>query len=160
MHSERIAAGRKTIDQLAAAGGRPVIAVGTTSARTIESLYWAGADLALHGTGRQPSAGQWTPYGPGSPGHVPATEALGALLAYMDRYRQDEISFDTSLMIAPGYRFRLLSGLITNFHMPRSTLLLLVAALTGPGWLNAYEHALAGGYRFLSYGDACLFLTD
>lgn len=158
MHSERIAVGRKVIEQLLAAGDRPVIAIGTTSARTIESLYWAGARMAAYGEDRQPSAGQWTPYGPDSPGHVPASEALGALITHMERHKLDEISFDTSLMIAPGYRFRLLSGLFTNFHMPRSTLLLLVAALVGDDWRKVYEHALAGEYRFLSYGDACLFL--
>ena len=133
----------------------PVIAVGTTSLRTLESLYWLGAALA-HDPAAPLEVSQWQPYAEG-PAVAPAA-ALQALLDYLERTGSAAVEASTRLLIAPGYRFQLVQGLITNFHQPESTLLLLVAALLGPGWRRVYDHALAHGYRFLSYGDSSLLL--
>ena len=158
MHAEPIIVRAGLLRQLLAQRPRPVIAVGTTSLRTLESLYWLGAALAQN-PGAAPAelrVSQWQPYAPG-----PATSpeaALTALLAHLERRGTDTVEAHTRLLIAPGYRFRLIDGLITNFHQPESTLLLLVAALLGPGWRTVYDHALAHGYRFLSYGDSSLLL--
>ena len=158
MHRERIVADIKTVQSILDHTGKPVIAVGTTSARTIESLYWMGCGI-LSGSIAPFSVGQWAPYAPGLdlPG---VSESPLALLAFMKNNRMNEISGETRLLIMPGYRFRIVTGLITNFHMPKSTLLLLVAALIGDGWRDAYDFALKSGFRFLSYGDGCLFLKD
>jgi S-adenosylmethionine:tRNA ribosyltransferase-isomerase len=130
------------------------IAVGTTSLRTLESLYWMGVRLL-----REPQAGlglpsQWYPYD--QPSDVPVQEALGALHDYLRRNGRDRLFAQTQLLIAPGYRVRMVSGLITNFHQPQSTLLLLVAACIGDDWRRVYRHALDSDYRFLSYGDSSL----
>ena len=125
-----------------------------TAVRTIESLYWFGADRVLGFAAHQLAVEQWRPYAGGP--EVPVVQALQAVLDLMDREAVDEVAGTTRLLIAPGYRFRLCSGLVTNFHQPRSTLLLLVAALIGPAWRDVYDHALQNGYRFLSYGDGSL----
>ena len=156
MHVERIQVSAAVIGQLLCNTDRPVVAVGTTSARTLESLYWLGVHL-VRMPGSHPSVGQWDPYHHPDDKEISREEALGALLSYLQHSGADGFSGETRLMIVPGYRFRILSGLVTNFHMPRSTLLLLVAALAGERWREAYEYALEHGFRFLSYGDACLF---
>ncbi len=162
MHAEPIIVQASLLRQLLAHRSRPVIAVGTTSLRTLESLYWLGAALA-----RQPAAPgtdlrveQWQPYAALPPGEAEITPeaALQALLDYLDASGSAAIEASTQLLIAPGYRFRLVRGLITNFHQPESTLLLLIAALLGLGWRTVYEHAILHGYRFLSYGDSSLLL--
>lgn len=158
MHSEPLIVQASLLRQLLAHRPRPVVAVGTTSLRTLESLYWLGTAL-LQNPGAAPTelaVSQWQPYAEG-PAPTPS-EALQALLAYLDATGSAAIEARTRLLIAPGYRFRLVQGLITNFHQPESTLLLLVAALLGPGWRAVYDHALAHGYRFLSYGDSSLLL--
>lgn len=132
-----------------------MIAVGTTSVRTLESLYHAGCLIASgcwHG-----EVPQWYPY-EGSHPDLPTAEALSALLEFLDREGLSTFVADTRIIIAPGYRYRMVKGMVTNFHQPRSTLLLLVSAFMGDEWRSVYEHALDAGYRFLSYGDACLFL--
>ena len=103
---------------------------------------------------------QWQPYAALPPGEVEVAPeaALQALLAHLEAAGSAAIEANTQLLIAPGYRFRLVQGLITNFHQPESTLLLLVAALLGPGWRAVYNHALGHDYRFLSYGDSSLLL--
>ncbi len=135
---------------------RTVIAVGTTSARTLESLYWIGAQLAAGG---QPdfegiAVQQWLPYEEEHSTGVLA--ALQALEQYMTAQDTKRLVTRTRIIIAPGYRFRVISALVTNFHQPQSTLLLLVAALIGPAWRKVYDYALQEQYRFLSYGDGCL----
>jgi S-adenosylmethionine:tRNA ribosyltransferase-isomerase len=135
----------------------PVIAVGTTSLRSIESLYWLGRKLVL---GREVDlAGiaveQWDPYETDGP-DVSVTEALQAVLSLMRSRGPGRLVTRTRILIAPGYQFRIARGLVTNFHQPQSTLLLLVAALIGPYWRNVYNYALAHDFRFLSYGDGCL----
>ena len=154
MHSEFIAVSRDFIAELAdTVGRRPVVAVGTTSVRTLESLYHIGC-LMHEGrwTGEVP---QWSPY----EGHaeLTAAEALRAIVNHLDAQAESVLVGRTRIIIAPGYTYRIVDGLITNFHQPRSTLLLLVSAFIGDTWRTLYDHALGAGYRFLSYGDACYF---
>ncbi len=158
MHSERISVTAETIRQILANRDRHLTAVGTTAARTLESLYWAGVKLIIDGPSIHPETGQWDPYLEKYDTGVAAEEALHAILGYLEAKGLDAYRGETRLMIVPGYRFRLVGGLLTNFHMPKSTLLLLVSALAGETWKEAYRYALANGFRFLSYGDACLFL--
>lgn len=158
MHSEFITVPSQVIDRLADAleSGRKIIAVGTTSVRTLESLYHAGCLIASHmWTGEVP---QWYPYEDNHPGLQPA-EAVRGLSAYLSAEGQGEFIASTRIIIAPGYAYKVVSGMVTNFHQPRSTLLLLVSAFTGGNtWRGLYDFALDRGFRFLSYGDACLFL--
>ena len=157
MHTEPLLVTAALLRQLLAHWPRPVIAVGTTSLRTLESLYWLGAALATgEAAGPALAVGQWQPYE--NAADVSVEAALGALLRYLEASGTNTLQASTQLLIGPGYRFRLVQGLITNFHQPESTLLLLVAALLGPGWRTVYDHALAHGYRFLSYGDSSLLL--
>jgi S-adenosylmethionine:tRNA ribosyltransferase-isomerase len=131
--------------------GKAVIAVGTTSARTLESLYWLGIggdDLVVR---------QWDAYG-GHDGGVSATDALSMLLDRMEKKGIGRLMTTTQLLIMPGYRWRIVAGLVTNFHQPESTLLLLVASLIGEDWRRVYAYALENDFRFLSYGDGCLLL--
>ena len=100
---------------------------------------------------------QWDPYELETLG-VPCDDALQQVLQWMERHDTDLLDGDTQLMIAPGYRYHVVDGLVTNFHQPKSTLLLLVSALVGDAWRQCYRHALDHGFRFLSYGDSCLFL--
>ena len=159
MHAEPIIVQADLLRQLLAHRPRPVIAVGTTSLRTLESLYWLGASLVRQPGQATLQVAQWQPYEENAPAISPEA-ALKALLAHLDATGTDALEASTRLLIAPGYRFRLVQGLITNFHQPESTLLLLVSALLGPGWRTVYEHALAHGYRFLSYGDSSLLLPE
>ena len=156
MHSEFIAVDRDFIADLADAieGGRPVTAVGTTSVRTLESLYHIGTLMAAgmwHG-----ELPQWTPYDNTVP-ELGTVQALRALVAHLDAAGDSTLLAHTRIIIAPGYRYRIVDAMVTNFHQPASTLLLLVSAFIGPEWRSVYDHALDNGYRFLSYGDACLF---
>lgn len=151
MHSEFICVDRALIEELAATE-RPVVAVGTTSVRTLESLYHLGC-MASQGlpVGELP---QWYPYSDTHP-RLSRTEALKALAAVCG----ERLVASTRVIIAPGYDYKVVDGIITNFHQPKSTLLLLVSAFVGGDWEPIYDHALAdGSYRFLSYGDACLLL--
>ena len=153
MHSEHIVVERALIEKLRDID-RPLVAVGTTSVRTLESLYWFGVRLASQPD--QPmQVGQWDPYTLSS---IAPDKALENILRYLDRQHSEHLIGATQLMIAPGYRYRLINGLITNFHQPKSTLLLLVSALIGDRWHECYRYALDHGFRFLSYGDSCLFL--
>ncbi len=157
MHSEQFHADRQLITALLGHQGQ-VTSVGTTSMRTLESLYWIGANL-LHGYIPDTDymvLEQWTPYR--FKDSLPSKdEALHAILRWMDQRETNILNGETSLIIVPGYSFQMVDALITNFHQPRSTLLLLVAAFAGPGWRDAYQYALEHDFRFLSYGDSCLF---
>ena len=167
MHNEFIAVSRALIQELAASRRR-VIAVGTTSVRTLESLYHLGC--MLHAGLDASTLPQWYPYSDEHP-RLSVGESMEAILRHLDETGADTFIASTRLMIAPGYDYRVVRGMVTNFHQPRSTLLLLVSAfLDGavsqdqssstqvPEWRRIYDYALAGDYRFLSYGDACLFL--
>ena len=158
MHSEPVVVEAKVLRQLLAHQPRPLIAVGTTSLRTLESLYWLGVQAASGQLAADtfPHVGQWQPYTAAVNLSLP--DALRALLGYLDAQQLLALHATTQLLIVPGYQFRVVQGLVTNFHQPESTLLLLVAALLGPDWRRVYDHALTHGYRFLSYGDSSLLL--
>lgn len=157
MHQEWMEVDRATVKRLWDAIGKPVIAIGTTSLRTLETLYWIGAKRLTDET--FPATGplhlsQWEPYT--LPQDVPAKAALASVLDWLDAANMPSIVAQTQLLIAPSYKLRVATGLLTNFHQPKSTLIMLVASIMGPLWKSAYEHALSKDYRFLSYGDAML----
>jgi len=136
--------------------GKPLVAVGTTSVRTLESLYWAG--IQCRNTGDLHDIEQWEPYGPQE--SASAAEAIEALISYAERHDLSEISLGTRIIIVPGYKLRIVDMLVTNFHQPQSTLLLLISAFVGKKWREIYAHALENNYRFLSYGDSSLLFAD
>lgn len=157
MHSETIIVRKSTIENLMSHIGKDIIPVGTTSTRTLESLYWIGMMLKERGKEmRTLHVDQWYPYEQHEP--LPVKEALQYILGFLDMHRLTRLEASTSLMIAPSYQMRVITGLITNFHQPKSTLLLLVSALIGDRWKECYRFAMENGFRFLSYGDSCLFL--
>ncbi|WP_299703704.1 S-adenosylmethionine:tRNA ribosyltransferase-isomerase [uncultured Pontibacter sp.] len=158
MHAEQLMVSKQVVEQLLQHLGQPLIPIGTTSMRSLESLFWLGT-LLLQQPELKPEelhVTQWLPYETSTP--PAAAEALQALLDYMARHQIDHLHASTQIIIAPGYTFRVCSGLVTNFHQPESTLLLLVAALIGEDWKQVYRHALDNDYRFLSYGDSSLLL--
>ena len=158
MHAEYIDVEVGLIRKLALeADPEKTIAVGTTSLRTLESLYWMGVRLLREpGTGiGQGLTDQWYPYD--QPSDIPPQKALEALYKHLEATGVTRLFAQTKLLIAPGYKVRMVGGLITNFHQPQSTLLLLVAAFAGDGWRKVYHHALENNYRFLSYGDSSLW---
>ena len=158
MHEEFIEVNATAVEILMAKLHEPVIAVGTTSLRTLETLYWLGLKISLDKniSGRDLMIDQWFPYQQYT--DITASESLNHLLEWILRQPEKKIITKTQLFIVPGYQFKIVHGLITNFHQPHSTLLMLVAALTGPAWKSAYMFALEHNFRFLSYGDGCLFL--
>ncbi|WP_031528214.1 S-adenosylmethionine:tRNA ribosyltransferase-isomerase [Dyadobacter crusticola] len=154
MHSEQIVFSREVIEELRSAAG-PIVPVGTTSMRSLESLYWFGVKLFRNETSEF-RIEKLYPY-PFEESDLPAaSEALAAIAAFMDANNYSYITGETEIFIFPGYRFRLCKGLVTNFHQPGSTLILLVAALVGDAWKQIYREAFDTGYRFLSYGDSSL----
>jgi S-adenosylmethionine:tRNA ribosyltransferase-isomerase len=156
MHQEQIVVTRKTIENLLRSD-RFTIAVGTTSLRTLESLYWYGVKL-LTNPGCEFVISQQDPDAGPDTLHPPREKVLQAILSYMDSQQLTYLTGNTSIFIYPGYRFKICNGLITNFHLPASTLILLVAALVGNDWKRIYDEALQHDYRFLSYGDSSLLI--
>ena len=156
MHEEELIVKKELLMRLIGNLSGNITAVGTTSMRSLESIYWLGAGIV---NGKEPgnnfSIRQWEPYE--GEVRIPAAEALQAILDYMSRESLSTLSGFTGIMIVPGYRFRICNALVTNFHQPKSTLLLLVAAFIGVEWKKAYDFALEKKFRFLSYGDSCLF---
>ena len=156
MHTEYVSVSRHTIERLLAHNGQ-AIAVGTTSVRTLESLYYIGlhimggdtSDNAMH-------VKLWEPYEQRE--NTSATEALTAILEYMTVNELETLNASTQIIIAPGYEYKIVCRLITNFHQPQSTLLLLVSALVGDDWHKIYDYALDNGFRFLSYGDSSMLI--
>ena len=126
--------------------------MGTTSVRTLESLYYLGVSCLE--TGRPTDVEQWAPYTRVYP--YSTEEALDALIGYLDKRGEDALVAGTRIIIVPGFRFRLVDKLITNFHQPESTLILLVSAFVNGDWRRIYDYALAHDFRFLSYGDSSL----
>ena len=153
MHTEVIEVPRGVIEQLLAHEGK-VLAVGTTSVRTLESLYYIGCRIMRGDT--EMTVSQWEPYSDAP--CPPASDALRAILAWLDGQGLDALRASTRIIIAPGYQFHVIRGMVTNFHQPQSTLLLLLAAYVGDVWRDMYAYAMQGGYRFLSYGDSSLLL--
>ncbi len=157
MHSEFIEVEIELIEQLINRGNQPVVAVGTTSLRTLESLYWLGTRLIVNPQAfddELPFLSQWEAYDRTDLPHK--TDALKALKAYLSSSGHSRLIAKTQIIIAPGYSFKMIDGLVTNFHQPSSTLLLLVAALIGNNWKTVYDYALQNDFRFLSYGDGSL----
>lgn len=160
MHEEKVILHLDTLLRLIQNLQQTIVSVGTTSMRSLESIYWLGYQL-LNGSAHSLeqngwfSIEQWEPYN--AKGNISSADALTAVYDYMRSRGLKEISGYTRIMIIPGYTFRIVNALITNFHQPQSTLLLLVAAFTGSDWKKAYDFALENNYRFLSYGDSCLF---
>ncbi len=154
MHSEPFSVTRAFLEKLLALkkAGRPLTAVGTTSVRTLESLYYVGAHCIEDG--RPEAVAQWMPYERDWP--YTTEQALEAVIAHMKANSLESLSLGTRIIIVPGFTFRFVDLLITNFHQPQSTLLLLISSFLGGEWRPLYDHALASGYRFLSYGDSSL----
>jgi S-adenosylmethionine:tRNA ribosyltransferase-isomerase len=163
MHAEYIDVRIELIEDLLNNLNHTIVAVGTTSLRTIESLYWLGVKISqelksnyklssLDGI----SVHQWDPYEEGFK-KITAKESLQLLLQWMKENCMERLMTKTQIIIAPEYEFKIAKGLITNFHQPQSTLLLIVAALIKNDWKKVYAHALENNFRFLSYGDGCLF---
>ena len=157
MHVEKIEIARQNIECILNHFGKPIIPVGTTSVRTIESVYWFGVRLNQDPQLKSMHVLQWDPYELAEAA-IPPDEAYRNVLTWMSKNKLEHLSGDTQLMIAPGYTYRVIDGLITNFHQPKSTLLLLVSALIGDAWRDCYQYALEHDFRFLSYGDSCLLL--
>jgi S-adenosylmethionine:tRNA ribosyltransferase-isomerase len=157
MHAEWIDVTIETIENLIANLSNTVVAVGTTSLRTMESLYWLGVKALLHPSLQQLQITQWEVYDE-LPGHenITAPEALQALIKWLQKNKLDKLFTQTQILIAPGYQFKIAKAIITNFHQPQSTLLLLVAAAVGDEWRKIYAYALENDFRFLSYGDGSL----
>lgn len=157
MHTEYISVNRQTIEKLIAHGGK-AIAVGTTSVRTLESLYYIGVTIASH-----PDAGQeelhvrqWQPYE--THPTMTTVESLQQILDYMKRHELEALHTSTQIIIAPGYTYHIVQKMVTNFHQPQSTLLLLMSAFVKGDWRTIYDYALAHDFRFLSYGDSSLLI--
>lgn len=161
MHSEWIAVKRESIERLLAHGGH-CVAVGTTSVRTLESLYYIGVMLHRNPDAHQDDlhVPQWMPYEyAASPELKLATvEALRAIVDWLDRNKLPVLHTSTQIIIAPGYEYHVVKAMVTNFHQPKSTLLLLVSALIGDNWRRVYDYALSHDFRFLSYGDSSLLI--
>lgn len=157
MHAEFIEVSLDFIKALIHHIPRTVVPVGTTSLRTLESLYWLGVKTILHPGIQLPelTISQWDPYTLNFP-KTTATEALRALENWMQKNAIKKLITKTQIIIAPGYQYQIADGLITNFHQPQSTLLLLVAAMIGEEWKTMYQYAMDHDFRFLSYGDGCL----
>lgn len=156
MHHEWLNISKNTIENLIKNIDKNIIAVGTTSVRALESIYWLGINIINNNKCQNFNISQWFPY------HNDETkysrkEVLGEILNYMDKNYLESITGTTELMIIPGYKFKMLDVMITNFHQPGSTLLMLVSAFIGERWKDVYKYALENNFRFLSYGDACLF---
>jgi S-adenosylmethionine:tRNA ribosyltransferase-isomerase len=157
MHTEYISVNRRTIEKLLAHQGE-AIAVGTTSVRTLESLYYIGTTISQHPDASQEElhVKQWQPYETSS--SLSTIEALQQILNYMERHQLETLHTSTQIIIAPGYEYKIVKKMITNFHQPQSTLLLLVSAFVKGNWKSIYDYALSHDFRFLSYGDSSLLI--
>lgn len=156
MHTERICISKAVIEDLLNHCEKKIVCIGTTSVRTIESLYWHGVKLG-NGEGKYQDIDikQWEPYAKQT--NISTKDALQAILTNLTKNNMDYLYGQTQIIIAPSYKYRITTGMVTNFHQPKSTLLLLVSAMIGDKWKVVYDFALNHSYRFLSFGDACLF---
>lgn len=156
MHTEHFSVTLSALKMLERSSGN-IIAVGTTSMRTLESLYWYGVRIVVEGEPHWEKAiQQWEPYT--QIVEISAKESLNAIISYLESRNLSEVSASTQILIVSTYQVRMIKGLITNFHQPQSTLLLLISALVGNRWRDIYNYALEHSYRFLSYGDSSLLL--
>lgn len=161
MHAEFIDVSASLLQNLLDRVNDPIVAVGTTSLRTLESLYWIAADLHTNKRiiDQHYELDQWFAWDNASI-DMSRKEALTLLLSYMENHNLERLITRTRLLVMPGYHFKMVDALVTNFHQPQSTLLLLVAAFIGEDWRKLYEHALSNDFRFLSYGDGCLLFRN
>ncbi len=159
MHVEKVQVSRDNLLNIIDHIGKPIIPVGTTTVRTLESVYWFGVKLQQNPELEAMHILQWDPYELEA-SSLSTEQSYRNVVLWMDRNGLDTLEGDTQLLIAPGYNYHVISGLITNFHQPKSTLLLLVSALIGDQWKDCYRYALDHDFRFLSYGDSCLFLNN
>jgi S-adenosylmethionine:tRNA ribosyltransferase-isomerase len=159
MHTEYICVRRETLEKLIAHDAK-AIAVGTTSVRTLESLYYMGCRLAGNPdlSERELHIDQWEPYEERAGEEIPPVEALKHLLDWLGRNHLPALHSSTQIIIAPGYEYKIVKMLVTNFHQPQSTLLLLVSAFVKGDWHKIYDYALTHDFRFLSYGDSSLLI--
>lgn len=155
MHTEVISVKKSSIEHLIRKLGN-IIAVGTTSVRTLESLYFIGCQIAANKNIEKFHITQWEPYE--NEYSISAQKSLENIIEYLEKNNLDTLHADTQIMIKPAYEFRLIDGVISNFHQPKSTLLLLVSAFVGEDWKKIYDYALTHDFRFLSYGDSSLLL--
>jgi S-adenosylmethionine:tRNA ribosyltransferase-isomerase len=161
MHAEWIDVSMKMIEDLIASLNNTIVAVGTTSLRTLESLYWMGVKVKLQPAIKELHINQWEVYeDPLANSGLPAVESLSALLNWMKENNHQRLFTRSQILIAPGYSFKIANAIITNFHQPQSTLLLLVAAAIGDEWRKVYDHAMQHDFRFLSYGDGSLLYIN
>ncbi|MDO4462313.1 MAG: S-adenosylmethionine:tRNA ribosyltransferase-isomerase [Bacteroidia bacterium] len=158
MHAEHIVVTKDSIQAILnnAKANKKLVAVGTTSVRTLESLYWLGVKYLQNEN--IDFLAQWDAYN--LPQDVSLVDSFSALVEYLDKNDLEELHSATQIMIVPGYTLRVVDGLITNFHQPHSTLLLLIAAVVGDDWHKIYDYALAHDFRFLSYGDSSLLMRQ
>ena len=158
MHTEFISVRRSSIERIKSNLGN-IIAVGTTSVRTLESLYYMGVilDNNPEATSEDLVVKQWMPYDTNN-NRLTAERSLQNILNYLDKHDADTLVTATQIIIAPGYEFKIVKGIVTNFHQPKSTLLLLISAFVKGNWKSIYEYALEHDFRFLSYGDSSLLL--
>ncbi len=158
MHTEYIVVKKSTIEKLIAHNGE-AIAVGTTSVRTLESLYYIGVYLSTHpdASEEEMHVQQWTPYNSGN-NKLTTIESLHYILDYLNNHNLDSLKTSTCIIIVPGYKFHIVKMMVTNFHQPQSTLLLLVSAFVNGNWREIYKYALENDFRFLSYGDSSLLI--
>ena len=152
MHREPFVVSKTLLQRLSGKKDTPLVAVGTTSVRTLESLYYMGVSCIE--TGEPADVEQWAPYQREYP--YSTQEALEALVGYLESKGLDALVAGTRIIIVPGFHFRLVDRLVTNFHQPESTLILLVSAFVDGDWRTIYDYALSHGFRFLSYGDSSL----
>ena len=157
MHTEYISVNKRTIKKLIVHGGK-TIAVGTTSVRTLESLYYIGVLIHQNPEANQEElhVKQWMPYEPHPV--LTAVESLQTILDYLNRHDMEALHTSTQIIIAPGYEYKIVKKIVTNFHQPQSTLLLLVSAFVKGDWKKIYDYALSHDFRFLSYGDSSLLI--
>jgi S-adenosylmethionine:tRNA ribosyltransferase-isomerase len=161
MHAEWIDVGIEMIENLIEQLDKTIVAVGTTSLRTLESLYWMGVKANLQTEIKNLTIGQWEVYeAPLAGSNVSAKESLGALLNWMKANKRQRLFTQSQILIAPGYHFKIAKAIVTNFHQPQSTLLLLVAAAVGNNWKTIYKYAMENDFRFLSYGDGSLVFIN
>ncbi len=156
MHAERMVIPKKSVLQLHDHAEKRFTPVGTTSIRTLESLYWFGVKIEIQGSDAEFDIPQWFPYENQST--ISRKKALANVIDLLNKKQVEQLTGKTRLMIAPGYQYRMADAMFTNFHQPKSTLLLLVSAFLGSDWEKVYHYALKNGFRFLSYGDSCYFL--
>ena len=161
MHTEQILIKKDLIEAILKKQSQKIIAVGTTSIRTLESMYWLGVKiLKSNGQRDDYKLSQWEAYELDEEyDELPSTQkSLKAILTFLENKGLKELRSETQILIGPGYEYKIIDGMITNFHQPKSTLLLLISAYLGDKWQEIYDFALKNNFRFLSYGDSCLFL--